>query len=175
MIFLIIDGSNYIILILEYYHAPSTLSKYSLDSTCSIQHLINIHLYWKSFYSADFCANWPMHRSLALVKSCLRAFPPLQRPRCFFQISYWSPAIVLVSAPSSCFTLAVPMRKGPCEGHTLRACEPSSLPSMLNGPWHFGLLQRLCIDKTTLTYCVPSLLLIAVLFIRISRDLNLGQ
>ena len=57
-----------------------------------------------------------------------------------FHISYYSPAITLVSASSSCFILAVSMCEVYCVGYTPRAWDPHSLQSMLNCPLYFGLL-----------------------------------
>ena len=57
----------------------------------------------------------------------------------FFQIPYYSLAIILVSASSSCFTLAVPLREVSCLGYTPRAWDTRSLQSMLNGPLYFSL------------------------------------
>ena len=54
-----------------------------------------------------------------------------------FYISYYSFAIILVSASSSCFTLAVPMREVYCVGYTPRAWDPRSLQPVLDGPLFF--------------------------------------
>ena len=67
-------------------------------------------------------------RTLTLVRPCLglfylRAYIP------FFHISY-SSTMILVSASSSCFALAVPMREVSCVGYTPRAWDPSSLQSI---------------------------------------------
>ena len=49
----------------------------------------------------------------------------------FFQISYYSLAIILMSASSSCFTHDVLMREVPYVGYTPRAWYPRSLQSIL--------------------------------------------
>ena len=54
--------------------------------------------------------------------------------------------MILVSAFSSHFTLAVPMSEVSCVEYTLRAWDPRSLQSMLNGVLYFGLLQHLRSD-----------------------------
>ena len=51
---------------------------------------------------------------------------PLRAHIPFFQISYYY-RIILVSASSFSFTLAVPMREVYCVGYTLRAWDPRSL------------------------------------------------
>ena len=65
-------------------------------------------------------------RSLALVGPCFGTFL-LRAHVTFFQISYYSPTIIFVSAFSSCFALAVPMREVSCVGYTPRACDSRSL------------------------------------------------
>ena len=45
----------------------------------------------------------------------------------FFQISYYSITMILLSVSSSCFTLAVPMREVSCVGYTPRAWDPRSV------------------------------------------------
>ena len=51
--------------------------------------------------------------SSGLVKPCLGIFP-LSTHDPSLQISYYSPAIILVSVSSSCFILVVPMREVSC-------------------------------------------------------------
>ena len=53
------------------------------------------------------------------------------------QISYYSIAITLASASSSCFTLAIPIREVYCVGYTPRAWDPLYLQSILDGPLYF--------------------------------------
>ena len=51
---------------------------------------------------------------------------PLRAHVPFFHISYSSITMILASASSSCFTLAVPMRDVPCVEYTPRAWDPRS-------------------------------------------------
>ena len=51
-----------------------------------------------------------------------------------FHISYYSLTIILVSSPSSCFHLAVPILRVSCAGYTPRAWDPRSLYTILNVP-----------------------------------------
>ena len=54
-------------------------------------------------------------------------FPPYSAHVPSFHISYYSLTITLVSAPTSCFTFAVPMRDVYCVGYTPLARDPRSL------------------------------------------------
>ena len=87
-------------------------------------------------------------RSLALVRSCLGLIQPHSAHIPSFRISNYF-AIILVSASSACFTLAVSMREVSFVVYTPRAWDPRSLQSMLNSPLYFGLLQRLRSDLRT--------------------------
>ena len=49
----------------------------------------------------------------------------------------YSLTIILVSAPTSCFTFAVPMREVSCVGYTLRAWDLRSLQFILYVPLYF--------------------------------------
>ena len=55
----------------------------------------------------------------------------------FFQISYYCLDVILVSASSSCFALAVLMREVPCVRYTPRAWDLRSLKFILDGPLYF--------------------------------------
>ena len=75
-----------------------------------------------------------------------------------FQISYYSRAIILVSA-SYCFTLDVLMLEVSCVGYTPRAWDPRFLQSILDGPlyieakwlnvWSVASLDRCSINHET--------------------------
>ena len=72
-------------------------------------------------------------RALALFRPCLGLLPFV--PTILSSILLTTPlTIILESAPSSCFTLAVPMRGVSCVGYTPITWDPRSLQSMLNGP-----------------------------------------
>ena len=75
-------------------------------------------------------------KSSALVRFCLGLSPPYSVHVPSFHISYYS-LIILVSAPSSCFTLAVPMREVYCVEYTPCAWDPRSLQSILDVPLYF--------------------------------------
>ena len=75
-------------------------------------------------------------RSLALVTSCLGLFPFVSTVLSSFHI-----IMILVSAPSSYFTLAVSMREVLCVGYTPREWDPRSLQSILNGLLYFRPLK----------------------------------
>ena len=69
-------------------------------------------------------------------------FPPYSA-HVSFHISYNSLTIILVSAPTVSFALAVSMREVYCVEYTPRAWDPRSLQSILDVPLYFGVLQRL--------------------------------
>ena len=71
-------------------------------------------------------------KASALVRLCLGFFS-FRDHIPFFQISYYSLAIILVSAFFSSFTLAVPMREVSCVGYEPRAWDPCSLQPILDG------------------------------------------
>ena len=80
-------------------------------------------------------------RSSVLVRSCFGLFYPIVPTFLLLQISHNSLAMILVSASSSYFTLAVPMREVYCVGYAPRAWDPRSLLSILDGPLYFGANQ----------------------------------
>ena len=73
---------------------------------------------------------------------------PLRAHVSFFQISYYSLAIILVSVSSSFITLAIPMREVFCVGYTPRAWDPRYLQAILDGPFRVfrGEMALLMID-----------------------------
>ena len=71
-----------------------------------------------------------LYRQIISVSQALFGTFPLRIQVPFFHISYYSLTIILVSAPSSCFTLAVPMREVYCVRYTPRAWDPRSLYSL---------------------------------------------
>ena len=77
-------------------------------------------------------------RSLALVRPCFGLSYSPHVPS--FHISYYSLTITLVSAPTSCFTLSVPMREVYCVRYTPRAWDSRSLLSILDVPLYFRLV-----------------------------------
>ena len=73
-------------------------------------------------------------------------FPPYSAHVPSFHISFYSLTIILVSAPTSSFTLDVSMREVYCVGYTARAWDPHSLQSILDVLVIFRSLQRLRTD-----------------------------
>ena len=64
---------------------------------------------------------------LSASQALFGTFPPYSAHVPSFHISYYSLTIILVSVPSSSFTLAVSMREVYCVGYTPRAWDPQSI------------------------------------------------
>ena len=75
-----------------------------------------------------------LHRQIRSASYALFEIFSLRTHVPFLQISFYSITMIVVSASSSCFTLAVPMCKTYCVAYTPRAWDPRSLLSMLNDP-----------------------------------------
>ena len=76
-------------------------------------------------------------RSLELVTSCLGLFAPYSAHVPSFHISRYSLTIILASAPTFSFTLAVPIREVYCAKYTPRAWDLRSLQFIINVPFVF--------------------------------------
>ena len=90
----------------------------------------------------------PCSQHLSASWASFGIFPLCAHIPCF-QISYYSFCIILASATSSCFTLAVPMRDLSCVGYTLCAWDPRSLSSIQS--LYFGAITlelKLCYRST---------------------------
>ena len=74
---------------------------------------------------------------LALVRTLFETFHPYSARVASFHISYYSLTIILVSAPTFSFTLAVPICEVYCVGYAPRAWDPRSLQSILDVPLYF--------------------------------------